>query len=85
MTIAAVQLWRCREQRADVQVSGVTQHRVTPPAAASRCRRRRTLHPRATHPPHPPIQSAQDVFFQVKENNWALHYRRRGWQVTYDL
>lgn len=26
-----------------------------------------------------------DVYVQVRENNWALNYRHKGWSVTYDL
>jgi hypothetical protein len=27
----------------------------------------------------------QEVFFAVRENNWALHFRRQAWHITYDL
>lgn len=30
-------------------------------------------------------QVESQPFFQVRENNWGVHFRNNNWQVTYDL
>lgn len=38
-------------------------------------------------PPRPqtPAAHAQEPYVQVRENNWAVNFRRNRWFLTYDL
>ena len=45
--------------------------------------------PSASHQLHHvnflPSLPTQELYVQVRENNWALNYRHKKWNVTYDL